>query len=144
MRNLTQKQKELTDAQASVRSQRAKAEQAQRDAQVASENAQQQAQQLQQQAMQKQQMRSVTQSGTQEQNVTGKVVQAQGDQLQVRMQDQDLLQLQITESTTVKVNGQVASVSQIQPGSDVRASYQMVDGKAKALKIDSTSKASGQ
>jgi len=32
MRNLTQKQKELTDAQASVRSQRAKAEQAQRDA----------------------------------------------------------------------------------------------------------------
>ena len=34
--------------------------------------------------------------------------------------------------------------AQIKPGSDVRASYKMVDGKAKALTIDATSKSFGQ
>jgi len=52
--------------------------------------------------------------------------------------------LQVTDSTAVRVNGQLASVSQIQPGSEVRASYQVVDGQPKALVIDATSKASGQ
>ncbi|HWT86404.1 MAG TPA: hypothetical protein VN177_11565 [Myxococcales bacterium] len=50
----------------------------------------------------------------------------------------------MTDSTAVRVNGQLASVSQIQPGSEVRASYQVVDGQPKALVIDATSKASGQ
>jgi len=52
--------------------------------------------------------------------------------------------LQVTDSTAVRVNGQLASVSQVQPGSEVRASYQVVDGHPKALVIDATSKASGQ
>jgi DNA repair exonuclease SbcCD ATPase subunit len=148
---VTQKQKELADAQAKLRGQIAKAEQAQRDAQTATQQAQQEAQQNQQQAMQTQktetqQMRSQnqqrSQSWTQEKSAQGTVVQANGDQLQIRTQDRDLLKLQVTDSTAVTVNGQSGSVSQIQPGSDVRASYQMVDGQAKALTIEATSQGS--
>ena len=150
-RNVTQKQKELADAQAQLRGQIAKAEQAQRDAQQATKTAQTEASRQQQQAMQtqrteSQQMQSSAQqkqqTWTQEQSARGTVVQAGSDQLQIRTQDKDLLQLQITDSTAVTFNGQTTSVSQLQPGSEVRASYQMVDGKAKALRIDATSKSS--
>ena len=150
---VTQKQKELADAQARLKAQIAKAEQAQRDAQEAKRQSDQEASQLQQQASQKQ--RSETQqiqqlnqeqqrTWTQEKSVTGRVLQAQGDKIEVRTPGQDVLQLQVTDSTAVRVNGKPASVSQIQPGSEVRASYQVVDGQPKALVIDATSKASGQ
>ena len=149
---VTQKQKELADAQARLKAQIAKAEQAQHDAQEA-RRADQETSQLQQQASQKQ--RSETQqiqqlnqeqqqTWTQEKTVSGRVLQAQGDKIEVRTPGQDVLQLQVTDSTAVRVNGQLASVSQIQPGSEVRASYQVVDGQPKALVIDATSKASGQ
>jgi colicin import membrane protein len=149
--NVTQKQKELADAQAQLRGQISKAEQAQRDAQQATKTAQTEASQQQTQAMQTQRSESQRmqssvqqnqQSWTQQQSARGTVVQAGSDELQIRTQDKDLLQLQITDSTAVTFNGQTASASQLQPGSDVRASYQMVDGKAKALKIDATSKGS--
>jgi colicin import membrane protein len=149
--NVTQKQKELADAQAQLRGQMTKAEQAQRDAQQATRASQQEAQQQQQTAMQTQrtetqQMRSQnqqrTQSWTQEQDAKGTLVTAGSDQLQIRTEDKDLLKLQVTDSTAVTLNGQTSSASQLQPGSDVRASYQMVDGQAKALKIDATSKSS--
>jgi hypothetical protein len=151
--DVTQKQKDLADAQARLKGQIAKAEQAQRDAQEANRLAQQEASQQQRQAAEKQrsetqQMTSSNQERqqtlTQEKRIRGRVVQAQGSQLQVRTEDQEMLQLDVTDATSVKLNGQSASVSQIQPGADVRASYQMVDGKAKALEIDATSKASGQ
>ncbi len=150
-RNVTQKQKELADAQAQLRGQISKAEQAQRDAQQATKAAQTEAGQQQTQAMQtqrteSQQMQSSVQQNqktwTQEQTARGTVVQAANDQVQIRTQDRDLLQLQIGDHTAVTLNGQTASASQLQPGSDVRASYQMVDGKANALKIDATSKSS--
>ena len=149
--NVMKKQKELADAQAQLRSQTAKAEQAQRDAQQATKAAQTEAGQQQTQAMQTQRtesqqtqssMQKNQQTWTQEQSARGTVVQAGSDQLQIRTQDKDLLQLQITDTTAVTLNGQTSSVSQLQPGSDVRASYQMIDGKAKALKIDATSKSS--
>jgi dsDNA-specific endonuclease/ATPase MutS2 len=150
---VTQKQKELADAQARLKAQIAKAEQAQHDAQEARRQADQETSQLQQQASQKQ--RSETeriqqlnqeqqQTWTQEKTVSGRVLQAQGDKIEVRTPGQEVLQLQVTDSTAVRVNGQLASVSQIQPGSEVRASYQVVDGQPKALVIDATSKASGQ
>jgi hypothetical protein len=147
--DVTQRQKDLADAQAKLRGQIAKAEQSQKDAQTATQQAQQEAQQQQTQAMQTQktetqQMRSQnqqrTQSWTQEQNAQGTVVQAGSDNLQIRTQDKDLLQLQVSDATAVTLNGQTASVSQLQPGSTIRASYQMVDGKAKALTIEATSK----
>ena len=147
---VTQKQKELADAQARLRGQTAKAEQAQRDAQEATRLAHQEASQQQQQALQtqrseNQQTRSQhqqNQAWTQEQSASGTVVQAGSDQVQIRTQDKDLLQLQITDSTAVTLNGQTASAAQLPPGSDLRASYQMVDGQPKALKIDATSKSS--
>jgi hypothetical protein len=50
--------------------------------------------------------------------------------------------LQITDATAVTLKGQTASAAQLQPGTDVRASYQIVDGQPKALKIDATAKSS--
>jgi hypothetical protein len=84
------------------------------------------------------------QSWTAEQNLSGTVVRKSGDQIRVRTQDQGLMNLDVTDSTAISLDGQKASVDQIQPGEDVRASYQMIDGKAKALTIDVSSNANGQ
>jgi len=149
---VTQKQKELADAEVKLRGQRMKAQQAQGDARQAAQAAQEEAQQQQQQAsqLQQSQAREMKQTDqeklrnwTQEQNAQGTVVSAQKDELQIRTRDQELLKLQVTDATAVTLNGQTASVSQLQPGSDVRASYQTVDGKEKALTIEATSKSSG-
>jgi len=151
--DVTKKQKELADAQARLKGQIAKAEQAQRDAQDANRVAQQESQLQQSQASkvqrsEAQQMNSTNQerlqTWSQDKDVSGQVVQAQGNSLQLRTSDQGLLELQVTDSTSVKINGQTATLSQIKPGSEVRANYQVVDGKAKALSIAATSKASGQ
>jgi len=148
---VTQKQKELADAQAKLRGQTAKAQQAQRDAQEANRLGQQEAQQEQQQAAQIQRsehrrLRSQNQQNQQtwmqEQTARGTVVQAGNDQVQIRTQDKGLLQLQITDATAVTLNGQTASAAQLPPGTDLRASYQMVDGQPKALKIDANAKSS--
>jgi len=150
---VTQKQKDLADAQARLRAQVAKAEQAQRDAQEANRKAQQQSQQQQKAALQTQQtetqqMRSTNQerlqTWSQEKSVSGRVLNASGDRLEIRTADQNGLGLKVTDSTAVRVDGKTATVNDIRPGADVRASYQVVDGEAKALTIDATSKASGQ
>jgi hypothetical protein len=149
--DVTQKQKELADAQAKLRAQRVKAQQAQRDAQQATRTAQQEAQQQQQEAsqLQKSQAQEMQQTNqqrmqnwSQQQTARGTVVSAGSDQLQIRTRDQGLLKLQITDSTAVTLNGQTSSVTQLQPGTDVRASFQEVDGQAKALTIDATSRGS--
>ena len=146
---VTQKQKELAEAQAQLRGQRVKAEQAQRDAEQLTKEAQREATTSQQQALQTQQtetqqMRQVnqrrTQEWTQEKNLRGRVVQAGRNSLQVRTRDQGLVQLQANDSTAVTLDGHTAQLSQIQPGSDVRASYQEVDGKATALHVDVTTR----
>ena len=149
--NVTQKQRELADAQAQLRGQIAKAEQAKRDAQTATQSGQQEANLQQQQAAQTQrtetqqmtsQNQERSQSWTQEQDARGTVVQAGSNQLQIRTPDKELLNLRVSDATAVTLNGQTVSASQLQPGTDVRASYQMIDGQAKALKIDATSKSS--
>jgi multidrug efflux pump subunit AcrA (membrane-fusion protein) len=150
---VTQKQKELADAQARLKAQIVKAQQAQRDAEEANRRAQQAAQQQQRAASQTQrtetqQMQSTNQerlqTWTQDKTISGRVLNASGDKIEVRTPDQGALGLKITDSTAVRVNGKTASVAEIPPGADVRASYQVVDGEAKALTIDATSKASGQ
>ena len=141
-------QRALADAQAKLRGQRVKAQQAQADARRLSEEAHQDATDQQQQALQLQQQdaqqkqalnQDRTQSWTQEQTLSGRVVRRSGDQLRVRTDDQGLMNLDVTDATAVSLDGRSGSLDQIQPGSDVRASYQMIDGKAKALKIDVTS-----
>jgi hypothetical protein len=142
---VVQSQKALADAQAKLRGQQMKAKQAQADAQRLSEQANQDARQQQQQAMQLQDQQArkhseLTKSqGEQwqaQKDVQGRVLQASSDQLQLRTSDQQLLKLELTDSTAIKFNGRSGTAAQIQPGSDVRASYQVIDGKAKALQID--------
>lgn len=144
-------QKALADAQAKLRGQRQIARQAQEEAQRLNREATQDASQQQQQALTYQQQQAQqqqrlnenrTQSWTAEQTLNGKVVRKTNDQLRVRTQEQGLMNLDIGDSTAVSVDGRKASIDQIQPGDDVRASYQMIDGKAKAVTLDVTSNAS--
>ena len=145
--DVTAAQKALADAQARAQGQQLKAQQAQqhaqelaREAQREGQSSQQQAVQLQQsEASQKQTLHQENQKAwTQTRDINGKVFQASSDELKVRAGDREMA-LKVNDSTAVTVDGRPASTAQIQPGSDVRASYQMVDGQATALKIDVTS-----
>lgn len=147
---VVQAQKALADAQVKLRGQRMKAKQAQADASRMSEQAQKEVQQQQQQASQLQEQqaqknselnKSRNQEWAAQKDLEGRVLQASGDELQVRTSDQRLMKLGVTDSTAINFNGRSGTLSQIQPGSDVRASYQLIDGKARALQIDVTSAA---
>jgi hypothetical protein len=46
----------------------------------------------------------------------------------------------VNDSTAVNLDGKQGDPSAIQPGSDVRASYQVIDGEPTALKLDIKSK----
>lgn len=144
---VVQAQKALADAQARLSGQRMKAKQAQDDATRMSEQAQAEARQQQQQASQYQEQttqknselnKSRTQEWTAQKDLEGRVMQASGEEIQVRTSDQQLVKLDVTDSTAINFNGRSGTVAQILPGSDIRASYQLIDGKAKALQIDVT------
>jgi hypothetical protein len=143
-------QKALADAQAKQQGQQAKAEQAQADAQRLASAANQQGSMSQQQASQTQQteaeqrQQTVEQnkSWTEAQNVQGKLISAGNGSIAVRTDDQQTMQLSVSDSTAVTLDGRTSNASQLTPGTDVRASYQMVDGKAQALRIRARS--SGQ
>ena len=146
--DVVQAQKALADAQARLRGQRMKARQAQEEARRLSQQATQEASQEQQQALQLQESQSQrnsqlnqsrSQEWTSQKDVQGRVLSASGDELQIRSSDQQLMKLGVTGSTAINGDGRSGTAAQIQPGSDVRASYQMIDGKAKALTIDVTS-----
>lgn len=142
---VVQAQKALADAQARLRGQRMKARQAQEDASRMSEQAQAEVKQQQQQASQFQEQqtqknselnKSRNQEWAAQKDLEGRVLEASSDQLQVRTADQQLVKLDVTGTTAIRLDGRSGTVSQIQPGSDVRASYQLIDGKAQALQID--------
>jgi hypothetical protein len=142
-------QKALADAHARQRGQQARADQAQADAQrlaaAATEQgalSQQQAQQSQVvETQQHQQTVEQNQRWTESQSVSGRLVSAGNGQIAVRTDDQQTLNLGIGDNTAVILDGRQASPSQLQPGADVRASYQMVDGHAQALRIRARSSA---
>ena len=145
--DVTAAQKALADAQARAQGQQVKAQQAQQQAQELARQAQQEGTSSQQQALQLQQTEASQKqtlhqenqkSWSQTRDIDGKVFQASSDQLKVRSGDREMA-LKVNDSTAVTVDGKPSSTAQIQPGSDVRASYQMVDGQATALKIDVTS-----
>ncbi|MFL5457948.1 MAG: hypothetical protein ACJ78X_16225, partial [Myxococcales bacterium] len=130
---VTAAQKALAEAQAKAQGQQAKAEQAQQQAQQLAQQAQQEGQSSQQQALQYQKSEANThqtlhqenqKSWSQARNISGKVFQASSDSLKVRAGDRDM-NLQLSDSTAITVDGKSSSAQQIQPGSDVRASYQM-------------------
>ena len=146
-RDVAQAQKTLANAQARLRGQRARAEQAQMDAQRMTQEANQRAADAQEQAMQNQrlqaqrtqQLEQGRQNWIQPRDVSGSVVEANESQVALRTRDSQTLRLDLTDNTAVRVDGQLSSAAQLRPGEDVRASYQMIDGHAKALQIDATS-----
>ena len=138
-------QKRAAGEQAAAEKDQQEVVQAQDDARRMSEQAQTEVQQEQKQASQFQEQqtqknselnKSHTQEWTAQKDLEGRVMQASGDEIQVRTSDQQLVKLDVTDSTSVNFNGRSGKISQVQPGSDVRASYQLIDGKAKALQID--------
>jgi len=144
---VTEAQKKLADAQAKAQAQHAKAEQAQREAQQTGQDAQQQGTQSQGEAMQHQQREAQTaqqiqqenaQSFAQTHNVQGKVTAATSDELTVLSPGQGDMRLKLNDSTAITIDGRQGSADQIRPGSDVRASYQMIDGKPTAMTVQVT------
>lgn len=137
-------QKALAERQAHARGQHAKAETAQANARQLAQEATQHAAQEQQHASAAMQRESSDTKKLQEsrdswrdqQTVSGRVVEASGSTLRVRSSSQGDMSLSISDATALRVNGQTAKSEQIQPGDDVRASYQMVDGKATAVRVD--------
>jgi hypothetical protein len=145
---VTQKQKDLADAQARLSAQRARAEQSQRDAQRAGADAQQEAQTQQQQAAQLQRQEAQRSQQLTQQNqqsymqtkiVRGQAVSATKDEVLLRSPSQGDVRIKVNDSTAITVDGQMGTTDQIQPGEDVRASYQLIDGQATAVKIEVSS-----
>lgn len=149
-REVVSAQKSLADAEARARGQQSRAEQAQADAQKISQQAQQQGRQAQQQAVQSQasqkeeQQQKVAEAKGwgDEKTINGQVLESQGSTLRIRTRDSQNLTLGLTDATSINIDGRMGAAANVQPGSDVRASYQMVDGKAQAVSIDVRSKAS--
>ena len=142
-RDLTTAEKNVENARIRLRDQRAKAAQAQIEARRLSEMANQESLRAQEQSAIHQQtlaQQALEQrTAMMEQTVQGKVVDVQGDELQIWTPQNRDMKLDLS-SSMVRVDGQQSSAAQIKPGSDVRASYKMVDGKAKVLQIDVTSR----
>jgi colicin import membrane protein len=144
---VTDAQKKLAEAQAKAQAQHAKAEQAQKDAQQAAQQAQQQGTPSQSEALQHQQTESQTaqqlqqenpQAWSQSQNIQGKVTAATADELTVLSPSQGDMRLKLNDSTAITIDGRQGSADQIQPGSDVRASYRLIDGKPTAMRVQVT------
>jgi hypothetical protein len=148
-RDVVAAQKALADAQARQRGQQARADQAQADAQRLAASATQQGALSQQQAQQSQQIETQqhqqvveqNQRWTESQSVSGTLVSTGNGSIAVRTDDQQTMNLGIGDNTAVILDGRQASPSQLTPGTDVRASYQMVDGKAQAVRIRAKSSA---
>ena len=73
---------------------------------------------------------------TDEKTVNGQVVEAKDSSLRIRTNDGQNLTLGLSDTTSINIDGRLGSAANVQPGSDVRASYQMVDGHAQALSLD--------
>jgi hypothetical protein len=146
--DVTRAQKTLADAQARLAGQRAKAEQAQSDALQMGRDSQRRGARMQEQATQLQgeeaRQGNQTQQGNQQawmktRNVRGAVAGVSASALTVRSEDQGDVRLQISDSTAVNLDGRVATIKEVREGSDVRASYGLVDGQAMAVRLDVTS-----
>ena len=72
-------------------------------------------------------------------NIRGAVAAVSSGSLTVRSDDQGDVRLRVSDSTAVSLDGRVATMKEIREGSDVRASYGLVDGQATAVRLDVTS-----
>jgi hypothetical protein len=142
-------QRAFAAAQAQALAQVAKAEQAQREARQIELQEHQRVARAQQHAMQMQKTEARTlqqirkgnlQNWTEPKQVAGTAVEANNDAVLVRSRDRGDLRLKLNPSTAISVDGKQGNATEIQPGSDVRASYQVIDGDPTAVKLDVKSK----
>ena len=157
------------EAEQRAQTEQQKAQQAQQQAEQQARQAQQQASQAQQQAsraMQQEQMERQQQAQAQRQpspgagamaggattqpqqqtptqTVSGQLVEASPNEIRVGPATGNEIRLQVNPNTQVTQNGQTASVSDLQPGSQVRASYNVQQGQAVATRIEATSPSPG-
>jgi hypothetical protein len=146
--DVTKAQKGLADAQVRLVGQRAKAEQAQGDALQMGRDSQRRGALMQEQATQLQgedaRQRARVQQANQQawmktRNIRGAVAAVGANSLTVRSDDQGDLQMRVSESTAVNLDGQAVTMKEIKDGNDVRASYGLVGGQAMAVRLDVTS-----
>lgn len=145
-RDLETAKKNVETAEIRLRDQRARAVAAQMAARQRSEEAHQEGLRAQTESTRNQQTlaqqertASDEQAARTEQTVQGQVVAVDGNDLQISTPQNQRVTLDLS-SSMIRVDGQQASAEQIKPGTDVRASYKMVDGKAKAMQLDVTSR----
>jgi hypothetical protein len=148
-RKAVEAQKVFAAAQAQALAQSAKAEQAQREARQIEQQEHQRGARAQQHAMRMQKTEARTlqqirkgnlQRWTETKRVAGTAVDASNDTVLVRSRDRGDVRLKLNSSTAISVEGKQGDPREIQPGSDVRASYQVIDGDPTALKLDVKSK----
>lgn len=144
-KDVEQAQKALGDAQAKARGQQLRAQQAQAEAQTQARQAGQSGTSLQHDAAQSQRQQKKTNeqamekkqaAWTDQKHASGQILESSGNQVRVRTASNRNLALDMSDATAVTIDGKPGSISQVQPGSNVRATYQMVDGRAKALSVD--------
>jgi hypothetical protein len=144
-------QKTLAEADAKAKGQHARADHAQTTARQLGQQASHQGAQEQKQAATSMK-RETAARGAQaqeretwrdQQNVAGRVVETSGNSLRVRPPGKSDLNVALNDSSAVRLNGRVAKTDQIQPGDEVRVAYQMVDGKATAVRVDVRRRAPG-
>jgi hypothetical protein len=150
-KDVEQAQKALAEAQAKARGQQVKAQQAQVEAQTLGRQASQSGTALQHEAVQSQRQKKRTNqqdiekkqaAWTDQKHASGQLLESSGNQVRVRTGNKRDLALDMSDATAVTIDGKPGSISQVQPGSNVRATYQMVDGRAKALSVDVRTKSS--
>jgi len=147
-RDVTKAQKALADAQSKLDGQRAKAAQAQRDAAQKGRDAQENGSRMQENATQMQGQEARREKRTEQnndrawmqtQNVSGAVSAVGANDVTIRSNDRGDVKLELSNSTSVSLDGRAASIAEVHPGNQVRASYGVVDGKSTATQLDVTS-----
>lgn len=75
--------------------------------------------------------------------ISGRVAIASGSSLVIDTDDGAERTLSVVEETTVRVNGEEASLAELVPGDNVRASYDEEDGRQVAVKVEASQGALG-
>ncbi|WP_373045013.1 hypothetical protein [Vulgatibacter sp.] len=145
-----QAEQELAEAQQEAQQERQQAIQAQEQAQAETQQAQQAAEARQEEALQAQQEMgpgaatggAVAAQG--QQTVSGQLVEVTEEEIRVGPESGNEVRLQVNEQTQVMRDGQMASLQELQPGTQVRASYELQEGEPVVTRLEATSSGSHQ
>lgn len=152
-----QAQQAQQQAQQETQSAQQEAQQAQQQAITAQQQAEQQQEQQRQQELQAQQQQQAQQeqqaqqqaqqqppaiggagAAQGQQSLSGTIVSVQQDSVQVNVPEQGPVRLEVDSAVPVMVDGQQATLTELEPGQEVRASFSMEGENRKASRIDAT------